>query len=405
MHTALDCGKILRVPPRNDKRTGGKKPGLRKTAADAGHSDPAEHPGQKIVAARLRKGLNQSDLARAVEISRQSLFQIEAGSSLPRVDTALRIARVLDADVESLFGGDGGGDIFVDAKGLSEGMRVDLISLDGRWVAHPSDDPERLGAGFSSSDGVLKAVPSGLSVSTRTPLATLSENVFVAGCDPALEMLAQEATRATRRGRCIWIPCGNTAALQRLVRGEAQVAGIHFGGETDEANLAAIRSHGLHKTCMVLRFSSWEQGWMLNHSAKKKFQSIESLSGKGLRLVNREEGSGCRIELDEMLKKSGLPPGQIRGYASVATNHAGSARRIASGFADVGLGCGSMARAFGLDFLPTALVAFDLVIRRDQIEKPIIRAICESLQSGSFQRKLAGVPGYETAGSGRILIT
>ncbi len=388
------------MPPRKDKRTAGYAP-----PTSAGHPGEAGSAGSRIAAARTRKGLNQSELARAVEISRQSLFQIEAGSSLPRVDTALRIARVLDIDVESLFGGDSGSDISVAADGLVEGMRVDVISLDGRWVAHPSDDPERLGAGFSTSDGILAAAPAGLALSTRTALSTLAENVFVAGCDPALEMLSQEATRASRRGRCIWIPCGNTAALQRLVRGEAQVAGIHFGGETDDANLAAISRHGLHKTCIVLRFSSWEQGWMLNHSAKKKFQSIESLSGKGLRLVNREEGSGCRIELDEMLRKSGLPPGQIRGYSSVATNHAGSARRIAAGYADVGLGCGAMALAFGLDFLPTALVAFDLVVRRDQIDKPIIRAMCESLQSGVFHRKLAGVPGYETSGSGRVLIS
>jgi len=50
-------------------------------------------------------------------------------------------------------------------------------------------------------------------------------------------------------------------------------------------------------------------------------------------------------------------------------------------------------------------VDFDLIVRRDQIDKPIIRAMCESIQSGTFTRKLACVPGYETSGSGRVLIS
>ena len=144
---------------------------------------------------------------------------------------------------------------------------------------------------------------------------------------------------------------------------------------------------------------------MLSPGARKKFRGVGSLSGRRLRLVNREAGSGCRIELDRLVEVSGIPTGQILGYDSVATNHAGCARAIASGFADVGLGCGSMARAFGLEFLPTTLVAFDLVIRRDQAGKPIVRAVCERITSGAFLRKLASVPGYEMSGAGRVLIS
>ena len=371
----------------------------------AGSGTKAGNAGAGIVAARLRRGLTQADLARAAQISRQALFQIEAGGALPRVDTALRIARILDRDVESLFGKGDESDIVVDSARWPEGTRVDLISLDGRWVAHPSDDPDRMGAGFSTSDGFLVRSGPGLAVRTRTGKPALSQNVFVAGCDPAIEMLAQAATHAVRQGRCVWIPCGNAGALQRLKRGEAQVAGIHFGGESEDANLAAIRKLGLHKSCTVLRFSNWEQGWMIGRTAKLKFEGIESLPGTRLRLVNREEGSGCRLELDTMVKKCGVSAGRIKGYDSVARNHAGCARQIAMGFGDVGLGCASMAQTFGLHFIPTTRVAFDLVIRRDQLDNPMVRAMCEILQSGKFLRELACVPGYETSASGRVLIS
>ena len=224
--------------------------------------------------------MNQSHLAKEVQISRQALFQIELGNSIPRVDTALRIARALGLDVESLFGPDESDGIMINPEGFVEGTRVDLTRIDGRWTACPSDNPERMGAGFASCDGVLAARASGMAVISGTPAATLTENVFIAGCDPALEMLAQDSTRMVRRGRCIWIPCGNEAALQRLIRGEAQVAGIHFGGDSDAANLAAIRKLGLDKSCLVLRFSSWEQGWMLSPKAKKSCNSLAGFRTK-----------------------------------------------------------------------------------------------------------------------------
>lgn len=399
---------MLFVPRRKDKH------GSRQVLALVDNSGPAlskikknaeESPGARISAARLRRGLSQADLARAAAISRQALFQIETGGALPRVDTAVRIARFLDMDVESLFGNEGETDIPVGEPQGSAGARVDLIRLDGRWITHPSDDPDRIGAGFPASDGVLVAGSGQTAARTRATPAALAENIFLAGCDPALEMLAQAATQAARRGRCVWIPCGNEAALGRLLRGEAHVAGVHFGGKSDEANLAAVRKLGLDKSCAMLRFSSWEQGWMIAHPAGKSFRGIESLAGSKLRLANREAGSGCRIELDRMARLAGVPVENIKGYDTVTTNHAGCARRIASGYADVGMGCAAMAKTFGLAFTPTVQVAFDLVIRRDQLDRPLVRAICDLIQSGKFLRELACVPGYETSASGRVVIS
>lgn len=371
------------------------------SAVDSSERD--QSPGTKISAARLRRKLSQSDLARGAGISRQALFQIETGGALPRVDTAVRIARMLDMSVESLFGEGGETDIFLGAKSGNPGARVDLAELDGRWITHPSDDPDRIGVGFAASDGVI--VPDQMSARTRESRALLSDNIFLAGCDPALEILTQEATRMTGRGRCIWIPCGNQAALARLVRGETHVAGVHCGGVDGGGNQEAVRKLGLHKSCVMLRFSSWEQGWMIAQSAKKTFQDIESLAGTKLRLANREAGSGCRVELDRLARSAGISHDLIRGYQVEAKSHADCARRIASGFADVGLGCGAMAKIFGLAFTPTVQVAFDLVIRRDQLEKPLVRTICDLVQSGRLLRKLACIPGYETSTSGHVVIS
>ena len=52
---------------------------------------------------RLRE-LTQADLAKAVEVSRQTVVSIEAGDYSPSVHLALRVASTLETTVEALFG-------------------------------------------------------------------------------------------------------------------------------------------------------------------------------------------------------------------------------------------------------------------------------------------------------------
>src|ERR1700680_2002938 len=59
-----------------------------------------EHPAR---AARIARGLSQSELAKRAGISRQALGAIESTTYLPSVSVALAIARELGATVESLF--------------------------------------------------------------------------------------------------------------------------------------------------------------------------------------------------------------------------------------------------------------------------------------------------------------
>lgn len=52
---------------------------------------------------RTRRALTQERLAELTGLSRQSVISIERGRFLPTIETALRLARALDAHVEELF--------------------------------------------------------------------------------------------------------------------------------------------------------------------------------------------------------------------------------------------------------------------------------------------------------------
>ena len=59
--------------------------------------------GQRIKAAREKKGLTQEELAARVEISPTHVSVIERGTKVPRMDTFVAIANVLEVSADSLL--------------------------------------------------------------------------------------------------------------------------------------------------------------------------------------------------------------------------------------------------------------------------------------------------------------
>ncbi len=52
---------------------------------------------------RAKKNLTQADLAKLVNVSRQTINSIELGKYVPSTVLALRLARVFETDIESIF--------------------------------------------------------------------------------------------------------------------------------------------------------------------------------------------------------------------------------------------------------------------------------------------------------------
>jgi putative transcriptional regulator len=52
---------------------------------------------------RRQTGITQSALAKATQIGQATISEIENNKYIPRVDTAIRIARALNTTVENLF--------------------------------------------------------------------------------------------------------------------------------------------------------------------------------------------------------------------------------------------------------------------------------------------------------------
>jgi len=89
---------------------------------------------------------------------------------------------------------------------------------------------------------------------------------------------------------------------------------------------------------------------------------VSDVADPSVTLVNREEGAGTRLLLDQRLRVAGINSDQVKGYGTIVASHFEVARAIASRQADVGIGIRSAAQLFELDFVPIQAARYDLVV-------------------------------------------
>jgi molybdate-binding protein/DNA-binding XRE family transcriptional regulator len=365
---------------------------------------------------RRERGLGQAELARLSGVSRQTLGSIEAGRTDPATGIALALARALRCPVEELFGLEPAAleaDIAPPlCAPLAPGprrrapSRVVLGEVAGRWVAHPlpPDHPASLSTG---ADALLPPRESSRRHARVHPLRSAEDlrcNLIAVGCDPALGLLAAHLAEARGGERLVWVPGPSTAALLSLAEGRAHLAGAHLEDEeTGEFNLPFVRRLLPDTPVLLVNLARWREGLVVARGNPRGIHGAHDLARRGVRIVNREPGSGARRVLDKLLSQARVPPRRVRGYQHVVGGHAAVAQAVAMGAADAGVATESAALAHGLRFLPLAEERSDLVLPLSLAREPRGARLLEVLQGRAFRRDLAGIDAYETGQSGRVL--
>ena len=362
--------------------------------------EPAASRGPKLTERRLARGLTQAALARQIGVSRQFLNQMEAGRVLPNVVIALQLASALGSTVEELFGAPAPAADVVSVTpaepGIAPGARLWLGRVGRAWIAHPADTSGSLAAGFTPADAVLESP--GRARWLVAP-ATAAANLLLAGCDPALALL-QPLAGGGNGGRWHWIDCGSGRALDWLAAGRVQVAGIHYAGAEGSGNLQELRRRDPQRQWRLIRFTRWEQGWMLRRGEGRRFPGLAGLGQKRWRVANRDESTAARRWLDRELARARIDPAGIPGYPTPVPSAAEGARAVASGRADVAVGPQALALAHGLDFVPAEAVDFDLVAPATWWQSAAGRSLRERIGEIATDGGLANLPGYAKTRSG-----
>ena len=263
-----------------------------------------------------------------------------------------------------------------------------LANIAGRWVAHPLANDPSIAADALAPGGATSL----FAVEPLRDEVLLRRNLLVLGCDPALGILA--ARLADRHARLRWLHAPSEAALEGLRRGHAHVAGIHlFDEETSRFNAPFVRR--ALPGASLLPLARWELGFVVASKNPLGISEARDVVRRGVRLVNREPGSGGRKLLDRVLLRAGVrKPGRD---VLIACGHQAVAEAVALGAADVGVATRAAAEARDLHFLPLSEERFDLVLPAGALEDDRIGWLVDALASRTFRRELSALRGYRAA--------
>jgi putative molybdopterin biosynthesis protein len=214
--------------------------------------------------------------------------------------------------------------------------------------------------------------------------------LLIAGCDPALSLLADYARGA---GIEVILANGNSArSLTWLREGRIDIAGTHLNEPVEgERRFASVN------------FALWEEGFLVRRGNPKGIRTVADLANPSVRFMNRDQGSASRRLFDSLLSAAGLGAAQVAGSQTGATGHLAAAWAVASGAADCCIAAGSAARRFGLDFIPLASERFDFVLHKRDLGRKAVESLFDVLSRSRFRRQLEMVAGYDVSHAGETV--
>ena len=283
-------------------------------------------------------------------------------------------------------------------RGRTEFVMVSLIrGLDGNLVAYPTNKGSGSVTAFGQADGFFivgsqsETVPEGAEVDVTLIGAhhKLADLVIVGSHCVGLDLLVGRVMSEGFSVRALNV--GSNGGLIAAKRGECDIAGIHLmdpaTGEynrpflTDDLELVPgyLRLQGIVFRPGDARFEG--------RSAEEA--AAAAIADPSCLMRNRNAGCGTRILIDRLLNGS-QPP----GYANQAKTHNAVAVAIAQGRADWGVAIQTVARLYGLGFLPLQVEHYDFVIPKSRAQRdPVLRFV--SLLSDPLVREALGQLGFE----------
>ncbi len=232
-----------------------------------------------------------------------------------------------------------------------------------------------------------------------------SGNFVICGQDILLDILSRYLQMHPKGVQALRSYVGSYNGLYALYNGNAQMATAHlWDGDTGEYNVPFVRRMLPGVSAMIINLACRLQGFYVAKGNPKGISGWEDLKRKDIMIINREKGSGTRVLLDEHLRKLNIPSDSIRGYNRESTSHLAIASTVARGGADIGIGNEkSGLQVNGIEFIPLQTERYDLVIKKEDVNKAPFQAAIEILRSQEFRMELEGIGGYDLTNLGKFI--
>lgn len=295
--------------------------------------------------------------------------------------------------------------------GMDDWVRVRLGSVGGQVVASPLPRGAGVLTSLVRADGLL-LVPAGVeghhagedvSVQLLRRLPEIERTIVAIGSHDLVIDLAATALRASDPTlSLVSTNVGSLGGLVALRDRLCHLAGSHLlHPATGEYTLPYLDEMMGDRDLAVVRLVHRDQGLIVPSGNPRGITGLTDIADNELSYVNRQRGAGTRMLLDQELRKLGISPDAVHGYAREEPTHLAVAAAVAAGRADCGMGILAAARAFGLDFVPIAQEPYDLVVDAESLTDPLLIPLWELLNSANFHAEVRKLGGYTTEDTGR----
>jgi putative molybdopterin biosynthesis protein len=277
-------------------------------------------------------------------------------------------------------------------RGRTEYVLVSLVGREGGGLAaYPIAKGSGSVTTFGHADGFFaigpqtEMLPEGAEVEVSIIGARhkVADLVFIGSHCAGLDVLISKLIGEGLTVRALNL--GSTGGLAAARRGECDIAGIHLMDlATGEYNrpfvtesLELIGGYGRLQGIVFRPGDARFEGL----TAEAAIAGV--VADSGCLMVNRNAGSGTRIVVDRLLK--GARPA---GYFKQAKTHNGVAVAVAQGVADWGVAIGTVARQYGLGFLPLQAEHYDFVVPRNRLHRPPVQRFLHLLREPAIRAEL-----------------
>ena len=195
---------------------------------------------------------------------------------------------------------------------------------------------------------------------------------------------------------------GSLASLGELAGGRCTLAGFHLAEGMEPSEAQRFRQALKQDRHTLIGVATRTQGLMVARGNPKAIRSLVDLTRAGVRIVNRQRGSGSRVEFDQLLHGAGIDPSAIAGYADEEHTHLAVAALVAGGVADAGYGIKAAAAQYDLDFIALLTERYYLACRSAVLGDAQVAELLALLRGAEFRGILAALPGYGSAISGQL---
>lgn len=293
----------------------------------------------------------------------------------------------------------------VSSMGSEDFIRLNIGYVNGRFIANPLTRAAGVTMSLVRADGLLVIPPERagyeqgekVTVELFKPVDVIKNSImFCGGHDLSIDLLSSLIRERDPSRQMISSFAGSMAGLMAIKKGEAHVAGLHLlDDESGEYNLPFIHRYLKGEDVVLIRFLRRQQGFIVAKGNPHQVKSVRDIAEKNLMFVNRQRGAGTRILFDLMLRQANLSPEAISGYGREMYTHLSVAAAVKNGTADVALGIYAAAKALGLDFIPVALEAYDLLMSRTFYESDGGQLLLEIIRSDAFKVQIEKLGGYQ----------